>query len=254
MSSRSVFRFDSLLSTQVKLKELTQDGAESGTVVVARTQSAGRGTGHRQWHSPLGGLYFSALLSVKPGRSATDLSFVVSAATLQALTQALPKSSELSVKWPNDGLLSHKKIFGVLSEALAVNGKEYGIVGVGINVNIAHPELTRFQKNPFSATSLQIETGGEWDIPDLERIVFGKIFALYESYLETGFVPIRSLWLHHCAMVGKRVEIRQRESGVSVPGFQGTCLGIDDDGALMISVAPGECRKVYSGEVTCFWP
>ncbi len=272
MSNERVHKFDSCDSTNQKAKEIAREGAEIGTVVVARSQSAGRGRGGRKWHSPPGGLYFSILLSPNPGRRSTDLPLLAGVAMAQAIKESLPKSKDISLKWPNDILIDWKKVCGILCEGLADARISICVIGIGVNVNVPLTELSSYMPNPFKATSFSAETGGQpFDLDELLSVCLRKITTLYDVYRAEGFGPIQYLWEKNCRMVGKRVELRESgvteaqirqgvEGGVSArpaagtPATVGTLLGIDDSGGLMLSNSKGERAVYYTGELTCFWP
>ncbi len=255
--SVKVYSYPSVDSTNRKAKELALEGAACGTVVVASEQKAGRGSGNRTWHSPLGGLYLSALLKAKDPRRSVELAILAGAAVSQAVAVLLPKAYDITVKWPNDILIGWKKVAGVLCERL--EGSELAIIGIGVNVNIEREELEGFIQNPFSATSFSIEVAGKFDLKLVEITVLKKLFSLYELYCKEGFHPIQYLWERNCRFIGKRIELRDRgwkteqNRKVRAPSATGTVLGIDDSGALVLSNARGE-RSVYvTGEITCFW-
>jgi BirA family biotin operon repressor/biotin-[acetyl-CoA-carboxylase] ligase len=178
-----IHRFDSLGSTNEKLKELALQGTAEGTIVVAKQQTRGRGRLGRSWNSPEGGLYLSVLLYPLVTKRITDLPFLVGVAVAQALQELLPKIVEVSLKWPNDVLADRKKIAGILSEAFE-DEKFFGaVVGVGINVNTASHELQAFQTNPFKATSMsQFLEGTNTDVEAVLEIFKIKLFNLIFSH------------------------------------------------------------------------
>lgn len=243
-------------STNLKARELRSEGAELGTVIVSNSQTAGRGRGKRAWHSPKGGLYLSILVSPNPGRRATDLTILAGIAINQAVKEFLPKSMEVSLKWPNDVLLNRKKVGGILCEG----DSRASIVGIGINVNIPAEDLAEFQGKPFKATSFSIESGGTpYDLEEVLSCSLRKFETILDVYRTEGFGPMIYLWEKNCRMVGKRIELRdpnpleERVSRES-PATLGVLLGIDDGGGLVLSNAKGERSVYYTGEITCFWP
>ncbi len=249
-------RFESVDSTNTKLKELVRKGAPNGTVVVSKAQTEGRGRLGRVWHSPVGGLYFSVLFIPKNPKRLTDFSLLAGVAVAQSIKVLLPKQKEITVKWPNDCLVDSKKIAGVLCETVG-DPPQGVIVGVGININATEKDLEPFLKNPFSATSVLLEAEGEaHPVDQLMDVTLTKLFELYGVYEEQGFSAIKYLWERNCLMLGKKVELRE-------PGYKevdgdrgkvvGTLVGIDDAGAIVISNQKNEKRSYISGEITCFW-
>lgn len=265
--SPTILRFDTLDSTNSKAKELAKEGASEGTVIVARAQTAGRGRGNNKWHSPAGGLFCSVLLFPKDPKRLTDLPILVGVAVAQAVMQALPKSVDVSLKWPNDCLANWKKVGGILCESLGEDCFHLCVAGVGLNVNVAAEDLAPFQTNPFGATSFQLESGGNGhDTETVLGLFLAKLFTLYRLYQEEGMEPIRYLWERNCAMVGKRIELSEQGIRPTAPSTTaaakaaltgvtvGTCLGIDETGGIVLSNAKGERRSYYTGAITCYWP
>ena len=130
------------------------DGALDGTVIWAKSQTAGRGRQGRQWQSPEGNLYCSII--VRPAVRAADaaqFSFVTALALGQALSGLLPDSVEMRYKWPNDLLLDARKVAGILLESSggADGGLDWLVVGAGLNVE----EFPRLLPDGYPATSLR---------------------------------------------------------------------------------------------------
>lgn len=253
-----ILHFDSVDSTNKKAKEFASTPSAEGTVVVAEHQHAGRGRGNRVWHSPKGGLYLSILLRPNDPKRSNELSILVGAGLAQAVTQLLPKSVDVSVKWPNDILVNWKKVGGILCEA--IEGEKCVVVGIGLNVNIPGEQLSPFLKNPFSATSFSVEVDGVFDLKQVTDVILAKVFSLYGLYHTEGFKPIQYLWEKNCRLIGKKIELREmgwrefdnKASGVGMT--TGTCLGIDDSGGIVLSNQRGERMSYTTGEISCFWP
>lgn len=250
---------DTLDSTNTKARELAAQGASEGTVVWARQQTQGRGRLKRAWHSPEGGLYLSVLLYPKDPRRLTDLSILTGVALAQAVKESLPKQVAVSVKWPNDCLLNWKKVGGILCESLGEEFFHLCVVGIGLNVNIPETELASFRNNPFSATSFQVATGAGHDVVKIRDRLLSKLFNMYRVYHQDGFPHVQYLWERNCEMIGKKVELRDSgwrdlPAGDTVGATVGTCLGIDEAGAIVLSNAKGERHTYHTGEITCFWP
>lgn len=245
----AILRFDTLDSTNLKAKELARAGtAGEGSVVLARFQTAGRGRGANRWHSPEGGLFLSALLYPKGPRRLTDLPLLVGVAVAQAVKHLLPKSVDVTLKWPNDVLVNWKKVGGILCESLGEECFNLSVAGIGLNVNVPPGELHPFRDRPFGATSFVAEAPGRYDTEEVLKCLLTKLFTLYRLYHEQGMEPIRYLWERNCAFIGKQVELA--DTGVTV----GTFLGIDDSGGVVLSNAKGERRAYYTGAITCYWP
>lgn len=141
-------------STNTRLRELEAEGAAEDTVVVARSQAAGRGRLGRSWHSPAGsGLYASVLL--KPEIAVTRGHLLTLAAAV-SVAEALAGlgTPDVAIKWPNDVLARGRKICGILTETSLLEGRiDAAIVGIGVNVRrMAFPDDVADR-----ATSLETE-------------------------------------------------------------------------------------------------
>lgn len=252
---KKIHRVETIESTNAALKELYQQGAKIGTVIVAETQTDGRGRGDHKWASPKGGVYLSALLTPIEPKRLTDLPIVAGVGIVQAVREYLPKSLEVGVKWPNDCLLNWKKVGGILCEAIPGDPHGAAVVGIGINVNLTPEQLEPFVSKAFSATSMLVECpGAEFRVERVVDIVLRKLENVYQSYLQMGFASVQYLWERNCALVGKKVEITVSETPGTDAKAVGTFLGIDDQGAMILALGPGgERRRFVSGELTCFW-
>ena len=123
-------------STNLWIKRLAKEGASEGTLALAEFQSAGRGRLGRSWEVPEGtSVMMSILLRPKfEPQYAPTLTLVMGMAVAKAVKNL---GFDVSIKWPNDVVVSHKKICGILTEMGVRDGKiDYAVIGVGINVNI----------------------------------------------------------------------------------------------------------------------
>lgn len=259
----NILRFDSVVSTQEKLRELAALGRGEGTVIVAKRQSKGRGRMDRGWHSPQGGLYLSLLIYPENKKRLTDLSLLAGAVLSQTVKHFLPNEVgvRVGVKWPNDCLINGQKVGGVLCEVVTHGIKQGVIIGVGLNLNIPHSELVAFSERPFQATSLSAH-----GLTELEKRLDSEIvlqrylenfFKAYETYQKEGFYFLQKFWERECLFIGKKLELRETglsQEKTSSPVFiQGTFLGIDEQGALVLSNSQGDRQSYMTGEITCYW-
>ena len=154
-------------STNLWIKRLAKEGASEGTLALAEFQSAGRGRLGRSWEVPEGtSVMMSILLRPKfEPQYAPTLTLVMGMAVAKAVKNL---GFDVSIKWPNDVVVSHKKICGILTEMGVRDGKiDYAVIGVGINVNIREfPE-----EMADKATSLYLESGKEFDRSQIPGLV-----------------------------------------------------------------------------------
>jgi BirA family transcriptional regulator, biotin operon repressor / biotin---[acetyl-CoA-carboxylase] ligase len=237
--------FTEVESTNETLRRLADGGAIEGTVVLAESQTAGRGRLGRRWFSPAGlNLYVSVLFRPLIHSSAVPVfSFVASLAVSDAV-DAYGVTAKL--KWPNDVLLGDRKVSGTL---VAFTTKEsfahYVILGVGVNLNVDAVTLRRALGPPGAgATSLSEEAG-----QPVERNVFAARFLNHleswsNAYRARGPHAVLAGWRRRDGVVGRRVEIREPDRS-----YRGTARGVTDAGRLLVETMDGARREVVTAEV-----
>jgi BirA family biotin operon repressor/biotin-[acetyl-CoA-carboxylase] ligase len=244
LEKKGVHYYPSLGSTNVKLRRLAEEGAPEGAVVLADSQSAGRGRRGRTWHSPPGkGLYFSLLLRPQQMGTAAAAALTLVAAVSTARLLRESSGAAVTIKWPNDLLVNTKKLGGILTEAKSEGTMlRYLLLGIGLNLN---HEIDDFPVELRGrATSLALEYGHT-----LERTPF--FLSLRENLLEDcrlffkkGFAPFRQPWKEMSATLGRTVE-------VALPGkmLRGKAVDIGSTGALLIEDERGEYNRILCGEI-----
>lgn len=229
-------------STNLWIKRLVKEGAESGTLAVAEFQSAGRGRLGRTWQTPAGSNIAMSLL-LKPNfapQYASMLTLVMGLSVAQAVSEM---GIDVSIKWPNDVVVSRKKICGILTE-MDLNGMEIQdvVIGTGINVNL--PEIAEELKE--SATSLYLETGKTYDRAEIIGRVMGYFEKNYEKFLKTlDFSLMKEDYHRLLANLNQPVRVLAREP------YEGIALGINDQGELLVKKdSDGTITPVNAGEVS----
>lgn len=230
---------DEVGSTNDEARRLALAGAEDGTIVWARAQTAGRGRQGREWTSPPGNLYTSLVLRPDcPPREAVQLAFVAALGAAGMIGLHVPPLMPLRFKWPNDILLGPRKVAGILIEAEGQGDRlDFMILGLGVNL-VAHPENAR-----IPATDLRTETGETVDAGEaLEG--FARHFMIWTNrWLDAGFAPVREAWIAHAAGLGERIEVRLPNQTLA-----GTFADLDASGALLLDTADGR-RTIAAGDV-----
>ncbi len=239
---------DEVESTSDSAKQAAREGAPHGSLWIAESQTRGRGRQGRAWQSPPGeNLLFSVLLRTTcPVARLPELSLVAGLAVRDAVARALGETErdvaeppKALVKWPNDVLVSGKKVSGVLVEStLSGNKVEALVVGIGINVH------TRDFPDDIAnrATSLSL-AGTGLRPPDRAEVLLDVLTGLER---DVALVAARGLGLVHArltradALFGKPV---------SSEGTSGVGAGIDLEGRLLVRGDDGVIRKLVSGEV-----
>lgn len=240
---RTIHYQDTVDSTQQIALKLANDHAPEGTVVIAEEQLAGRGRMDRKWHSPkYTGIWMSLIIRPNiPLMQAPQLTLLAAVAVVKAIADMTSLIPE--IKWPNDILINHKKVTGILTELQAESDRINSIIiGMGINVNQQAadfpPELQT------TATSLLMETGKKVSRAALIKSIFKHFEELYLLYLSEGFKPIKLLWESYAISIGKRIKARTVQKTI-----EGIALGITDAGVLQIKDNSGQIHNVYSADI-----
>ncbi len=238
---QSIHCFDEVDSTQNVAQRLIRDGAPEGTLVLAERQTAGRGRLGRHWHSPKGkGIYMSLVVKPEiPLHLTPHLTLLAAVALNRAIRKVVPEVNP-AIKWPNDLLVNGKKISGILLESSAENEQlQYIVTGVGISCNLEQSDYP--EELVPKATSLLIESGKRIDRARLIAEFLGQLEELYALYYAQGFSPIRTLWEASAVTLGQTVR-----SSDANGDFEGTAVGLNEWGGLILRMADGSERTIYS--------
>lgn len=211
------------------------------TWIVARTQTAARGRRGRPWIVPQGNL--NATLIFNPEATAAEAakrSFLAANALYQALAIYVP-AEKLSLKWPNDVLLSGGKVAGILLESSG-QGPFVDWLSIGVGVNLKHtPEGVTDAS--FAPTSLM--GAGGWEVEPLDFLAtLADAYATQEAkLLRLGFGRIREDWLSQAARLGEVITARTGREDVT-----GIFDSIDQDGNLVLITGTGP-RAISAADV-----
>lgn len=234
-----LWALDSIDSTNDEaLRRIAAGAGRHGDVIVARSQTAGRGRRGRSWQSPPGNLHLTLLVCPPAGARVGELAFVSAVAAGEAVAGIVPPAAELRYKWPNDLLLGGRKLAGLLIEAGGTDKDPALAIGIGINVASA-PESTE-----FPATSLR-QAGCDVPADALVGPLCRAFAAWYDRWLAEGFAPVRTAWLARAHGVGGPIEARLPDASV----HRGIFLGLDGNGALMLESGDGAVRTIAAGDV-----
>ena len=228
-------------STNLWIKRLAKEGAPEGTLALAEFQSAGRGRLGRSWEVPEGtSVMMSILLRPKfEPQYAPMLTLVMGMAVAKAVKKF---GFDVSIKWPNDVVVSHKKICGILTEMGVRDGKiDYAVIGVGINVNIREfPE-----EMADKATSLYLERGREFDRSQIPGLVMEAFEEYYEKFAATcDLSGLKEEYESILANYNQPVRVLAKEP------YEGVARGITDGGELLVEKTDGTIVAVSAGEVS----
>ena len=228
-------------STNLWIKRLAKEGAPEGTLALAEFQSAGRGRLGRSWEVPEGtSVMMSILLRPKfEPQYAPTLTLVMGMAVAKAVKSL---GFDVSIKWPNDVVVSHKKICGILTEMGVRDGKiDYAVIGVGINVNIKEFPEEMVDK----ATSLYLESGKEFDRSQIPGLVMEAFEEYYEKFAATcDLSGLKEEYESILANYNQPVRVLAKEP------YEGVARGITDGGELLVEKTDGTIVAVSAGEVS----
>lgn len=240
---KEIHFLDELSSTNDEAKRLARAGAGEGTVVIADSQFGGRGKLGRTWFSPKGkGIYVSVI--IEPYKSQENLLPLTLLGALSA-ARVLNGLADLGakVKWPNDIVVSGKKIGGVLTETLkGPRGTNPVIIGIGLNIFTAKKELP--EEIRANTTSLAIEGAKKVPMPKLIRALLEELEKLYFLVLANKSSQIIDEWKILCETVGRQIKIRAGEAA-----WEGKVTDIGPGGELIIKTFDGRIKRFATGDI-----
>lgn len=241
--------FDVISSTNDEGKKRIEKEALVPTLILAKQQLNGRGRGNHRWESShIGDIYssycFALGLSIK---EAPQLTLISSLGIIRALIGIFEKRHlfeyELSIKWPNDILLNGKKIVGILTE-LAQNGLEYyAIVGVGINVCSKSSDL--LQKGLPYAGSIAELMNEDIRFDEVQEAVEYHLGEIFDDFLNGARFRDYDTEYNRFLLNRNKTLLYEVENKTRT----GFCLGMDENGYLLIRNHFGEVDKIGFGEV-----
>ena len=226
-------------STNDEALMLAREGAPHGTVVIALSQTSGRGRLGRSWSNQKGHSLCLSLL-LRPGmpmRKAGRLTFHAGLACHRALASltGLP----LRIKWPNDLLWENRKICGILTESLSKDGSANAVVvGFGCNLNQSEKDFPLEIRS--RAASLAQLTGKHWELADVAVSVLKEMGTV----LNEPWPCILTEWKRHCPNLGKTVRVATGDET-----FEALLIDIDAEGALLLQLPGGARRRLHSAEI-----
>lgn len=241
---KQILTYTSLPSTNDMAKQLAVEGAAEGTVVVAETQTAGKGRQGRNWVSPVGqGLWMSVIL--RPTLKVVDTPLVALAAAV-AVERAITRVSgvQAGIKWPNDLVVDGKKLAGILVEMQATNAKvKYMILGVGTNLVFNQSDLPVELADKI--TSLQAAGGGLISREEYLMVLLEELDKVYLQLSAGEFELVLQAWRQKTITLGNKI----RAEGPTQLIY-GMATDIDRTGALLVTTEDGKQVKILSGDVT----
>lgn len=230
-------------STNLRAKELAEQNAPDGTLVTADLQTAGKGRRGRSWEAPAGANVCCSLV-LRP-ELAPDRASMLTLVMALAVCRGIEETADVQpmIKWPNDIVLNGKKLVGILTEMSAGQGGiNYVICGVGINVRkrAFPPELSE------KATTLEDETGQAVSRELLIEKLMEQFEQVYARFMKRQDMS-ELLEEYNSRLINRGRRVRVLDP---VQEFDGTALGINPLGELLVETDDGQVRQVYAGEVS----
>ncbi len=225
---------ESVESTNDEVRSLARDGAADGLIVLAESQTAGRGRRGAAWFSPPAeSLAFSIL--VRPDEPKSHWPRLALAAGLAVAEAIEGFHLQPGIKWPNDVWIARRKVAGILVEA----GPDFAVVGIGLNVNTSDfpGEISQI------ATSMRHEAGCDFCRADVLAALLRR-FALRRSQIGDRFAAITAGVAGRCVLTGHAVSL------ITAAGPRtGTAEGIGSGGELLLRTSNGLERLIQADEI-----
>lgn len=212
--------------------KLIADSAKGGTLLIAETQTGGKGRLGRRWESPLGGIFMSFILKprISPSRI-PGLALIVGYCIAKTVGEMFNIPTQ--VKWPNDVLANGRKIAGILCEMRAeLDSVSHVIVGVGINANVEASSMPHEIREKSS--SIREELGQSVDRNCLVAAILNSFEPLYSEFLDLGLGAFLPRVEGMLAYKGQPVVIQNVTLGPKTC-WHGVLLGLDSEGRPVLS-------------------
>lgn len=234
---------DSVASTNTELMVAALHGAPDGSVLCVEHQFAGKGRRGREWHAVLGGsLTCSVLLRFERGlQSISGLSLVAGLAVARAVNRHSRYSARL--KWPNDVLVGHRKLAGILVEVQGdMHGAAFAVVGIGLNVRLNDAQRDSIDQAVIDLAEMGVTVGRNQLLADCLQ----ELRAALVIFRAHGFSALRSAWMELDAHSGKDVSLLLPNT----QGVHGIAAGVDDTGAILLRDANNTLTAYSGGEIS----
>lgn len=233
---------ESAASTNDLVKQRARAGAPEWSTVLAGRQTAGRGRQGSDWLSPAGNLFLSVLLRpvALPADRAGLLPLAVGVVVHEAVSEW---GIAAELKWPNDVLVSGRKLGGILVESSSSGGGlDTAVVGIGLNLGLDPSRVAPDLQGRL--TSVWAETGRAVTPVEAAAAVLARLPRWYDPLVARPDEVAAAWRLRSAPWWGQRVEVVAGEAALS-----GVARGIDEGGALVLDADDGRRLKLLAGEV-----
>jgi BirA family biotin operon repressor/biotin-[acetyl-CoA-carboxylase] ligase len=242
--------FECTSSTMDEAAAWLEAGAPDLALVVADEQTAGRGRFGRRWFTtPKASLAFSLILRQVDPRQPSLLTGLGALAVCEALENLYRLQPQ--IKWPNDVLLNHQKVCGILAES-HWQGEHLSGVVMGIGINLAPSSVPPMNAALFPATCVQdhlrAQSGAPLEVDRFQLLaVILERFLVWRSRLQAkSFIQS---WEARLAYRRKTVQIFKALDEEDSLLTEGRLEGLNSDGNLILRLTNGETQIVNFGEI-----
>ena len=233
--------FDEITSTNTYALENFEE-LDDFCAISADVQTQGRGRFDRTWVSnETENIYLSFVLKPQNTKFITNITQYLSVVIANVIEKY---GVSTQIKWPNDVLISEKKVCGILCESKLKNNKIQGIVlGTGINLNMTQETIAAINR---PATSLNLELGKPINKPEFLKELIFEFEKNYNNAIEKGFLSFEKDYLSRVNFLGKKILIQQRDGA---PKEEYTALNIDKNGNLVVLTKENTEKTILSGDL-----
>ena len=237
---KNVLHFETIDSTNDYAKKIGNE-LRDGSVIISEEQTKGKGRLGRVWESKAGeGIWMSIILkpNIIPNK-APFITLIAGASIVKALNIL---GVDAKIKWPNDITINNKKLSGILTELSAeIERVNYIVVGIGMNVKDTDFEEELKDK----ATSLYKENYNVSRI-DIVKEILCQFEKLYLDYIEKDDKKeVLGICRQYSAIINKEIYVIKNDQKELVD-----CIGINEEGNLIIKNKDGNLEEIMSGEVS----
>lgn len=229
---KKIHYYSEIDSTNIESMRLIEAGkASSGDVVIASTQSSGKGQGQNSWISPEGNLYISIITAIKAVQSTNLLTFAAGLAVISTLQSLYNIKAEL--KWVNDIVFNNNKLGGILTEARTNGQTSVIITGLGLNLNHIVETTTNKDFPPISLCQILAKN------IDINAVII-ELLENYEGYIDlykNSPESLLYLWKTNSYTMGKEILFADDNTI-----YNGRAIDVDMNGFLKIDVFDGSYK------------
>lgn len=237
---KNIKYYNEVTSTNEVAKTLANESVD-GTLIISEKQFGGKGRLGRVWSSPLGGIWTSII--IKPEIEPINANKITQIAAASLIKVLHKYNVNAKIKWPNDIYINNKKFAGILTEMKCdMDRIHYLIVGIGMNINISNfpDEISKI------ATSIKLETNKEYNRSEFLANFLNEFENLYLDFINhNNFKSSLDICKNNSILLDKDAYLITSNNKERVH-----CIGINDDGMLIIKDSKGEIKSVISGEIT----